>query len=156
MSEPAKIREVMTGDPLTCSPRDGLEEVVDKMNRSRIGSIIAVEGGRPVGIVTERDILVKVVAKGRLAKGIRVEEVMSAPVRAISEDAHVEEAAKRMAEEGIKRLAVTKDGSLVGIVTSTDIVKAVAAGLLAREVYLYLSDVFKRPPLSGTVGRGKA
>ncbi|MEM2226229.1 MAG: CBS domain-containing protein [Candidatus Bathyarchaeia archaeon] len=153
MSEPVRVREIMAGDPLTCSPSDRLDDAVEKMNRLRVGSIIAVEGGRPVGIVTERDILVKVVAKGRLARDLRVHEIMSAPVRTILEDAPVEEAAKRMVDWGIKRLVVLSGSSLVGIITATDIMRAVAAGKLAREVYLYLSDIFKGPHLSGLIGQ---
>ncbi len=143
----------MAKDPLTCSPGDRLDEAVERMNRLRVGSIIAVEGGRPVGIVTERDILAKVVAKGKLAKDLRVLEVMSAPVRTIPEDAPLEDAAREMVKGGIKRLVVVRDSSLVGIITATDIIRAVAAGKLAREVYLYLSDIFKGPHLSKLIGR---
>lgn len=132
-----------------------MDDAVERMNRLRVGSIIAVEEGRPVGIVTERDILAKVVAEGRLAKDLRVRDVMSAPVRTIPEDALAEDAAKEMVERGIKRLAVVRGSSLVGIITATDITRAVAAGKLSREVYLYLSDIFKGPHLSGLIGRGR-
>jgi CBS domain-containing protein len=123
------------------------------MNQFRVGSIIIVDDGRPLGIVTERDILVRVVAERKLAIETLVKDVMSKPVLTIPEDAYVEAAAKRMVKERVKRLAVTRNGLLVGIITSADIVKAVAAGLLTQEVYLYLSDIFKKPPLSETVKR---
>ncbi|MGQ9719551.1 MAG: CBS domain-containing protein [Nitrososphaerales archaeon] len=148
-----KVQEIMTHNPLTTSQYDDLERVVQKMNRFRVGSIIVVDHGRAVGIVTERDVLARVVAGGRLVRDVIVKDVMSTPVHMIPEGAYVEEAAKKMVENGVKRLAVTRNGLLVGVVTSTDIVKAVAAGRLAREVYLYLSDIFKRPPLSDTLRR---
>ncbi|MBS7643332.1 CBS domain-containing protein [Candidatus Bathyarchaeota archaeon] len=153
MSQRVRVYEVMTHNPLTVSLNDNLEKVVQMMNRFRVGSIIVVDEGRPLGIVTERDILVRVVAKGKLAIETWVKDVMSKPIITIPENAYVEAAAKKMVKEGVKRLAVTRNGLLVGIITSTDIVKAVAAGLLTQEVYLYLSDIFKKPPLSGTVKR---
>lgn len=153
MSQRVKVRGVMAGNPLTASPNDDLGMVVQKMNRFRVGAIIIADAGRPIGIVTERDILARVVAKERLARETKVRSVMSTPVHIISEDEFVEEAAKMMVKGGVKRLAVTRNGLLVGIITSTDIVKAVAMGLLAREVYLYLSDIFKKAPLSDTLRR---
>jgi CBS domain-containing protein len=104
MPQRVKVQEVMTRNPLTASQYDNLEKVVQKMNQFRVGSIIVVDGGRPIGIITERDVLVRVVAKGKLAKGTKVRDVMSTPVRTIQEDAYVEEAAKMMVKEGVKRL----------------------------------------------------
>jgi len=143
----------MSKNIIAVSPDDGMNEVVRKMNQFRIGSILVVESASPIGMITERDVLAKVVEKGLLAREVRAREVMSHPVRTVSEEASVESAAREMVQKNIKRLAVTRNNQLCGVLTSTDILRAVAKGMLSREMYLYLSDIFKKPPLSDTLGR---
>jgi len=153
LSKELKVRDIMSRNIVAVSPDDGMEKVVQKMNQFRIGSILVAESGQPKGIITERDVLTKVVEKGRLARDIRAKEVMSTPVRTISEEASVESAAMEMVRNDIKRLVVTRNSAMSGVLTSTDILRAVAKGTLSHEIYIYLSDIFKKPPLSDSLTR---
>lgn len=117
------VRDIMTKPVKTARPDSSVAEVVRKMNKFGIGSIVVVERGQPVGVITERDILSKVVEPCIDPRNIRAKDVMSSPVITIREDATVEEAAELMAKRGVKKLPVVNNGKLVGIVTSTDIVR---------------------------------
>ncbi len=93
---------------------------------------IVVEGGSPVGIVTERDILYKVVAPGLHPVKVRVRDVMSSPVESVDESSSVADAISKMSARGMRRLGVTRNGKLVGLVTQ----KAVVSGSLEERVPL--------------------
>jgi len=100
-----------------------ISDVVAKMNKFRIGSVVVVQGRKPVGIITERDILRKVVELGLDPRTVKARDIMSAPILIINEEVSVEEAASIMTRNSIKKLPVVKNGNLVGIVTATDLVK---------------------------------
>jgi predicted transcriptional regulator len=87
-----------------------------------VGSAVVIDGGLPVGIVTEKDLISKVVARNRVPSEILVEEVMSQPVITISPSTSLREAARIMMKRGIRRLpVVNNNGELVGIITDNDI-----------------------------------
>jgi CBS domain-containing protein len=99
-----------------------IKEVVATMNKFSIGSIIVVQSERPVGIITERDVLRRLVEPSLAPEALTARHVMSSPVTTISETTSLEEAARLMAKKKIKRIPVMNDGKLVGILTYTDIV----------------------------------
>jgi len=117
------VRDVMSGNVKTVRPNSTILEVVRKMNRFDVGSVVVVEGDRPVGIITERDILRRVLEVTLAPEALKAKEIMSSPLVTISDNATVEEAARVMAERNIKKLPVVQDGRLIGIVTTTDIVR---------------------------------
>ena len=110
-----KAKDVMTKDPATLGPEATLGEAATLMRQEDCGSIPIVEGGRLVGIVTDRDIVIRAVAAGKDARSTKVSEVMSADPVCISPDTDVDEAAKVMADRQIRRLPVVEDGKLAGI-----------------------------------------
>lgn len=110
-----KANDVMTKDPVTLGPEATLGEAATLMRQEDCGSIPIVDGGRLVGIVTDRDIVIRAVAAGKDARGTKVSEVMSADPVCISPDTDVDEAAKVMADRQIRRLPVVDDGKLAGI-----------------------------------------
>ena len=110
-----KAKDVMTTDPVTLGPQATLGEAATLMRQEDCGSIPIVEDGRLVGIVTDRDIVVRAVAAGKDARNTKVREVMSADPVCISPDTDVDEAAKVMADRQIRRLPVVEDGKLAGI-----------------------------------------
>jgi len=116
---PAK--EVMTRIVCTASPDETLHAAAKKMIEFGVGSIVVVEDGKPKGIVTEKDILGKVVAKNKTPSEVKLHEIMSSPVIAILPTTSIREATKIMIKKGIRRLPVIDNGKLVGIVTDTDI-----------------------------------
>ncbi|MEM3731249.1 MAG: CBS domain-containing protein [Candidatus Bathyarchaeia archaeon] len=116
------VRDVMSKDVRVVRPDTTMKEVVATMNKFDIGSIVVVQGDRPVGIITERDILRKIVEPCLAPETLTARQVMTSPVLTINENATLEEAAKLMAKKRVKRLPVMNNGKLVGIVTFTDVV----------------------------------
>ena len=100
------------------------------MTEKKIGSIIVTDGGKPVGIVTERDALARVVSLCRDPCETRISEIMSSPLKTIPKDMDILGAMRKMREDGIRRLGVTDDGNIVGIVTERDIIRAVSISSL--------------------------
>lgn len=93
------------------------------MNKSDISNVIVVEEKRPVGIITHKDIISKVLQPRIPPEAVKALEVMSAPITTINDDASMEEAAGLMTQKNIKKLAVVRDSQLVGVITSSDIVR---------------------------------
>ena len=124
------VRDAMTERVLTAGPRTSVARAAKLMSERGVGSIVIVKSRRPVGILTERDLLMKVVAEDLKASKVKVGEVMSSPVITVGPDADVVEAAKLMVKNRIRRLPVVEGGELVGIVTASDIT-AVAPELLS-------------------------
>jgi len=87
-----------------------------------IGSLIANRDGLPFGIVTERDLMEKIAAEGVDPVKMTVSEVMTAPLTTVDAGSNIVDAARRMVEKRVKRLVVTDQDKIVGIVTQTDLV----------------------------------
>lgn len=117
------VKEVMNRNVKTARPEDTVKYAAQVMNESRIGSLVVVSGsGEVIGIVTERDILVDVVAAGKSAENVKLSEIMTPNIITITADKTLEEAADIMTENKIKKLPVVDNGRLVGIVTASDLV----------------------------------
>jgi predicted transcriptional regulator len=94
------------------------------LRSNNIGSILVLHKGDPVGIITERDVVTKVVAIGKDPKKVQLKAVMSSPLKAIGPEVGIEECAKIVRDEHVKRLPVVdKKGKLIGIISETDIVR---------------------------------
>jgi len=120
------VRDVMTKNVRFVRPDSSAKEVDATMNKFDIGSVVVVQGDRPVGIITERDILRRIVEPCLAPETLTARHIMTSPVVTIDENASINEAAKLMAKKGIKRLLVTRNNDeLVGIITFTDIVTKV-------------------------------
>jgi len=114
------VREAMKINPLTVKPQTSVEEVAIIMKDKGIGNCIVVSK-KPIGIITESDIIKKVVAENLSARDVKVEEIMSSPIIVIDSNAPLEEAMKTMGKCNIRRLPVVEKGKLLGIVTHKDI-----------------------------------
>ena len=112
-------------------------DIAKLMVKNRVGSVVLVDGaGKPVGIVTERDLLRKVSASNKPAKGIVAMSIMSSPVVSIRAYDSVETAASVMAKKKVKRVVVVEDdGSCAGVLSATDI---------ARKLARILADDYER------------
>jgi CBS domain-containing protein len=119
-----KVRELMTGDPSSVESKATLGEVATLMKQEDCGSIPVVDGGRLVGIVTDRDIVIRAVAAGKDPKTLRVSEVMSANPVTVGPDDDLKQAEKVMADRQIRRLPVVEKGALVGILVTAQIARA--------------------------------
>jgi len=118
------VKDIMTKSVVTTRLHATVREAVKTMENQNIGSIIVMEGEKPIGIVTERDIVVKVASPCVDPRTLKVQDIMSSPLVTIKSDASVEEAVALMAKKGIKKIAVLEDGKLAGMLTYTDIAKS--------------------------------
>lgn len=116
-----KAGDVMVREVITIDENASVKEAADIMNQFEIGSIIATRKGKAVGIITERDLLKRIVAEGKNAKKTRVKDIMSSPLVVITPNIDLEEAARLMFEKKIKKLPVIDQNRLVGLVSLTDI-----------------------------------
>ena len=128
MSEPGgelKVSDIMTTELVTAKPDESVASVARKMAENAVGSVLIVDDkGTLLGIVTERDIVVRVVAKGLDPNRVLVGEVMTRNPVTIYEDATLSAAAELMKRKRISHLPViSEDGRVVGIVSRTDIVR---------------------------------
>lgn len=108
------------------SPQATIAEAVAEMNRHRVGSVIVLEGGRLVGIFTERDVLRRVVGAGLDPKRSLVADVMSAGVITITREATVEETMTLFTEKRCRHLPVVENGKLIGTISIGDITRWIA------------------------------
>ena len=104
-------------DPPTVSPSDSVAEAVIKMSKEDIGAVIVVEDDRAIGIITEKDILERVVKPKKMMDLIQVRDVMTTPLASIDSDKTTKQALDLMRFKGIRRLAIMEEGRLIGIVT---------------------------------------
>ncbi len=111
------VESLMRTPPIEASSSEKISTVAKMMVSSDIGAVIITVDGKPAGIVTEKDIIEKVAAEGRDLDSITAREVMASPIAAIEYDQSVSDALRTMREKAIRRLAVTKRGKLVGIIT---------------------------------------
>ena len=115
------VYEVMTPNVVTITPDQSVESAARIMANHGISSIIVFDGIDPVGILTEKDILTRIVAAGHDPRKITVAEIMTSGIVACSPDTSIEEACRTMQDKKIKKLAVMDNDVLAGIVSLTDI-----------------------------------
>ncbi len=127
------VRDIMSKEVKVVRPDSSVKEVVATMNKFDIGSIVVVQSNRPVGIITERDILRRIVQPCLPPETLTARQVMTSPLLTTDEATSIDEAAKLMAKEKVKKLPVMANQKLVGIVTLTDIVTKVPALLSILE-----------------------
>jgi len=114
----------MSRNVKTVRPDDTVHQAVQKMVKFDIGSVIVINSGRPVGIVTDTNILQRIVEPRLDPATVWVKDIMTSPLTTVDENTPLEEAARIMAEKKINRLPVLRNGKLVGLLSSSDIVKA--------------------------------
>jgi len=137
-----EIRSIMVDKVVTTKKDATVKEAVELMNKHEIGCLVVVEDEEPVGIITERDLLKRVLAESKETKNMKVEEVMSTPVLYVTPNVEVEDAAKLMIQNKIKKLPVVEKGKLRGLVTLTDLLRIQPQ--LIRDYKVLSSDVAPR------------
>lgn len=115
------VREVMSTEVVSSQRDETVQEAAHRMIENDVGSTIVMEGEEAVGILTERDIVQKVVAKNLPVDRVKVEEVMTYPLIEVDADAEVNEVVRKMRDEGVKRFPVVEGEDLKGVVTEGDL-----------------------------------
>lgn len=121
------VNQVMSKNVVTADKSTTIQESAEKMRKSKVGCVIVTENSKPVGIITERDFVTKVAAEGR-PLFTEISEVMSSPLITINQEDTIWEASEMMKEKAIHKLPVIEDGKILGIITTTDIVKISSVG----------------------------
>ena len=116
------VREIMNPQVVVAKPEATAREAAKVMTEGGIGSLIIMKDDKIDGIVTESDMVKKIIADGGDAEQITLDQIMTAKVITVSDDATIEEASELMVENNIKKLPVIRANKLVGIVTATDLI----------------------------------
>jgi CBS domain-containing protein len=122
------VKDVMRKDVVTVEPQATIKEAIGRMIVENITCLIVEERGSSnvYGIVTRKDIVNKVIAADKNPAVAKVADVMSEPILSISSDITVEAAARLMAKTDMRRFPVIEDGKLIGLVSNSDILRAMA------------------------------
>jgi len=118
-----ELHGIMVDKVITAKKKATVRDAVKLMNKYEIGCLVVVENGKPVGIITERDLLKRVLAKSKELRNMKVMEVMSTPLISVVPSVEIEEATKIMFQKKIKKLPIVEKGKLLGLVTLTDILR---------------------------------
>jgi len=118
-----KVKDIMF-NPLMVDIGKSVKIAAGVMKKNRRYSVIATKKGNPVGILTDSDIIKKIVATNKTPSSVKISEVMSSPIVTISPGGDVLEAAEKMKKHKIKRLPVLKKGKIVGIIELSDVARA--------------------------------
>ncbi len=121
-----KITDIMTKDLVRVEENTAIAWVISKMKHFKIRSLIVerVDKNEPYGMITVRDVVYKVIAKGLDPEVVEVKDIMSEPAVYVSSDMDVKKVAQFMAEKGVSRVLVKKEDKLLGIASLLDILKA--------------------------------
>jgi CBS domain-containing protein len=133
------LHEVMTPDPFTLPSSSSVFEAAKVMRDSNIGDVLVVDGGKLAGIVTDRDITVRVVAEGKDPKSTAIKEICTGDVVGVAPNDSVERAVRMMREKALRRLPVVEDGRPIGVVSIGDLA-------LERDPESALADISAAPP----------
>jgi CBS domain-containing protein len=137
----AKCREVMTKDPASCSASESVTKVAGLMKQHDVGSVPVVEADRLVGIVTDRDIVLKVVAGGRNPEQAAVKDAMTPNPVSCKEDDDLDYALRLMKERQVRRMPIVDGaGRLTGIIAQADVATRVNKDAKTGELVEAISE----------------
>jgi CBS domain-containing protein len=127
------VKDLMTKSVVTVDANKTVVEAAVLMSEKDIGDLVVLDGITPGGIITERDLVRRVLAEGKSADS-KVSEIMTHPLRVIDPDSPIKEAARRMVSKRIRRLPVIKDNKLVGIISAADFARHLSKMTLTDEI----------------------
>jgi CBS domain-containing protein len=124
MESKIRISDLMRRKIITINAEDLVIDAAKIMAKKRFGGMPVVDNGKLIGIVTERDIINKVVAKGKAAGKLKVSDIMTSPPRiVINSDEDISTVAKKMSHFDVSRIPVVDDGKLVGLITNKEVAR---------------------------------
>jgi len=136
-----KIEKLMVKSVITLPVDASAYDAVKLLNKNKIGCLVVVYNREIVGILTERDLLERVLEKCRNPKEIRVSQIMTEHVIVGKPNMELSEATRIMFENGVKKLPIVKGNNLVGIITLTDIARATSTDKETVELIRKLSNM---------------
>jgi CBS domain-containing protein len=118
-----KVEDVMTSEVITIDEHATVKEAAENMDKNEISCLIALRKGRAIGIITERDLLKRIIVEAKNPEKTKVVEVMSSPLEVVAVGTDLEKAMRLMFRKKIKKLPVVDKDSLLGLVSLTDIAR---------------------------------
>jgi len=116
------VKDIMSNPVVTTEEEAPSNKVALLMDENKVGAVVVTnKEGQPLGIITERDLVIRVLSKNLKPDAVKAREIMTSPLVTIEPEATINEAAKRMSRIDIRRLGVLYKGNLVGIISSKDI-----------------------------------
>ncbi len=119
-----KLRKIMVENVVNVEMNVSVKRAAELMNKNDIGCLVVVNGRKPIGIITERDMLKRIIHKSKNPEKTIVSNIVSAPLITATPDMRAGDAARLMFERNIKKLPVVENGKLVGLVTLTDLLRS--------------------------------
>jgi len=118
-----RVGDAMTRGVIYATPTDNVQKIAEIMKKNDIDSVIVMDKSKGIGIVTDTDIICKVVALGKDPRATLVSGVMTSPLITITPDKDVDLAARMMRDKNVKRLVVMQNAKIVGIISEFDLIK---------------------------------
>jgi CBS domain-containing protein len=138
-----KVEDVMTMDVITMDEKSLVKEAAETMSQNEISCVIAARKGKAIGILTESDLLKRVIVEGKNAKKTKIGEIMSSPLEVVAPGTSLEEALQLMFEKKIKKLPVVEKNRLLGVVSLTDIARCQPAIIKILKSFAVAQDTPK-------------
>lgn len=142
-----RVRDIMNNPIISSPPDETIADLASKMRAYEVGSVAIIdEHGEVAGIVTDGDVIQKVVAVNKRPSEVRAREVMSSPVETIDAESEITQAVRVMRKKGIKRLVVTRKGHVTGIVSMSDVLNVVPEVLdvLSEKARILSGEIVRR------------
>jgi len=123
MKTGVKVIDAMTREPVSINPNKTIEDCAKLMLKKGVGGIVVVEGKKIIGMITEKDLVERVIAKNKDPRKVKIADVMSKKIIGVKPNVDLYDALVEMRDSNVRRLPVIHDGKLVGLLTEKDILK---------------------------------
>jgi len=129
----SKVRDIMQKNVITIENEKKAQDAAEVLKEKEISFLVVVKKGNPIGIISERDIVRKIVAENKQASSTTLESIMSKKFKWVEPNSSIELAVQKMLNDNIRRLVVLEDENLVGVITQTDLTEFLRSKILINE-----------------------
>ncbi len=137
-----EVKNIMVKKVVTYPKTASLESIAKEMSNKNISCVVITENQKPIGLITERDVMKKVVSKKKNTSSLKAKDIMTTKLRVIPETENIFNAAALMEKLKIRRLPVVRGKKLVGLITETDVIRAMTgvAKYLNEKLIEYITN----------------
>ena len=126
----AHVRDIMQKNVITIEHNKTAHDAASILKEKEISFLVIIKDEKPIGVVSERDVVQKVVAQDQKASSVLIEDIMSKKFRWVSPDTPIEDAVQKMLNNNIRRLIILEDEKLVGVITQTNLAEFLRSKIL--------------------------
>jgi len=138
-----KVEDVMTMDVITMDEKAAVKEAAETMGQNEISCVVTARKRKAIGIITESDLLKRVIVEGKNAKKTKIGEIMSSPLEVVAPGTSLEDALQLMFDKKIKKLPVIEKNHLLGLISLTDIARCQPAIIKILKSFAVAQDTPK-------------